>query len=278
MRTKSIQDVMLMYDEYKAGGILKDISKKYATDCGYLFRKYNLPRLTAGEKRMQIRSLNNEINYTFDKITNEIEAYIIGLYFADGTTTEGQVTIKLQKQDLEILKTIRDYIYPKQEIKEDEHSFIFKVSSIACVNNIRNFNVIKDRKQNNLLLPEVSNELFPHLLRGFFDGDGTVYFDKNLLRCNICSVSEIFLNVLNNKIIDLGFEEGVIRKESRVGKEYEFSTYISTAKFDMYRLTFNTSSKINSFYKLLYSNASIYLQVEELVQKTYVYQDQLIPY
>ena len=246
-----------MYSLYLCGWKVKDINNQFSTDCEYHFKKNGL-LLNTEERKINLSLQNTSIFYKFDKISNEIEAYIIGLYFGDGSFSQSQLKLTLHHADLNIIEKIRDYIKPDQPIINIGNSFKLVISNIGLVHNAKKLGLISNRKQNNILLPKVKKELFPHLLRGYFDADGSVFKDKTYLKCNICSISTHFLEDIKKKLTYFDIES-VINVEKRVGKVLKIPTGETIGNYNMGRLFIRDKSSLQNFYNILYNNATIYM-------------------
>ena len=90
-----------------------------------------------------------------------------------------------------------------------------------------------------------------------------MYYDKNYLRTNICSINQDFLldiqkELLNNNIYS------VINCEVREGKEYRVPQGVSTNCKNMYRLFVRRREDINKFYNYMYDNSTIHLTRKKL--------------
>ena len=45
-------------------------------------------------------------------------------------------------------------------------------------------------------IPNIPKNLIRHFIRGYFDGDGTIFMDRKYYKSNICSICENFLKEL----------------------------------------------------------------------------------
>jgi hypothetical protein len=129
----------------------------------------------------------------FQTIDNEAKAYWLGFIAADGCVTRGRLVIALSSVDHAHLKKFKTDIEStspvlKSEKKRDSaaknnpHSYIQKVSRIAIssrpmCDDLSRLGIV-ERKSKTLQFPtsdQVPNDLLRHFLRGYFDGDGSIY-------------------------------------------------------------------------------------------------------
>ena len=96
-------------------------------------------------------------------------------------------------------------------------------------------------------------------IRGYFDGDGSIFICGNkYLKCNICSPTIQILEDIQN-ILKENNIYSTINKENRIGKTLIIPTGTCIAKKDMYRLFIRRKEDIKKFYYFLYKDADIFL-------------------
>ena len=126
-------------------------------------------------------------NY-FETIETEKQAYILGFIYADGCvqefpTTSG-LTIEQLAQDVDILYQIKDELessYPlfeRTQKTNGKHRFRFYIYSKKLCSDLEKLGVVQ-RKSLILKFPFfIKDELLPHFIRGYFDGDGCIWNGK----------------------------------------------------------------------------------------------------
>lgn len=122
---------------------------------------------------------NSENDY-FEKIDTFDKAYFLGLIFADGNIMSkiGRMQISLSEDDQYILEKFNQYanfnttLY-KSHCESPKPRMALSVHSKKLVSDLIKHGV-KDRKSiNGTCIPStVPDELVPHFIRGYFDGDG----------------------------------------------------------------------------------------------------------
>lgn len=119
----------------------------------------------------------------FKNIDNEASAYFLGLIIADGNVfkkendsqnTQASISITLNSKDEYILEKFKEVLQLTNTITHDGRG----CSQIAVRSNIMAQDLKKygvtPRKSFLTFLPKVSIEVMPHLIRGVFDGDGSI--------------------------------------------------------------------------------------------------------
>ena len=124
-------------------------------------------------------------NY-FNKIDTEEKAYILGFIYADGCVTNHHLRFKVALKDIEILEKIKAALKSEHDIGVYVNNNGYAKGNKYCSLSMKNYQIEKDlamlgvypRKTKTLLFPiynQVPIELIRHFIRGFFDGDGSVY-------------------------------------------------------------------------------------------------------
>ena len=133
------------------------------------------------------KSLNNtscDIRF-FDTWTPDM-AYVLGFLFADGSINKRQtdVVIGLAIKDKVILKFIREamkstrkFWYREGHTDENGHkhqkSVYLTVGSKIIVNRLMELGMMPRKTYRDDPFPNVPDDMLPHFVRGYFDGDGT---------------------------------------------------------------------------------------------------------
>lgn len=127
----------------------------------------------------------------FNKINSEQSAYFLGLLYADGnvSSSDNRILIRLQERDKEILDKLNELIYLDRdrpllyERRKDKNptfsnTYCFSVQSSVMKRDLIKLGCHPNKKQT-LRFPtfdQVPREYMRHFLRGFFDGDGNIYY------------------------------------------------------------------------------------------------------
>lgn len=197
----------------------------------------------------------------FSVIDTEEKAYWCGFIMADGCVTiqedinSCELTIQLQKSDVGHLKKFNKSIGGNAEI-----TFFTQICSFtgkpteACrirfysqqlVHGLGQYGVIPCKSLIKQFPSNIPDSLMNHFIRGYFDGNGTIYTYQNNPRCSFATGSKDFVIGLQTYLWTHGFRCGKICKTH-----------------DAHVYTFAILEKdkgIYSFLKFIYNNSSIYL-------------------
>ncbi len=176
----------------------------------------------------------------------------MGYIASDGTVTP-QHTIRITSIDKEILDKIKNVI-DKELLVKNRHDPVNKKHNIRYKLEFHSYQITKDicrylqinsgKKSNKILFPDIKHDLQQHFIRGYFDGDGSIFYDKQYPRVSFTSGSLQFLESINTVYNNVGN----ILKDNRKNK---YTT-------ECYNLRFNGFRGINLLYDL-YNNATIYM-------------------
>ena len=138
-------------------------------------------------KRKYVYERNS--NY-FDEIDSFEKSYFLGLIYADGCNykNRGVFEIDLQERDEHILLSLKNaigyegplYHYDDSKRKASYQTMsCLQISDNHICESLEKHGVV-ERKSLVLKFPEFLNdELIPHFIRGYVDGDGCIYYSKN---------------------------------------------------------------------------------------------------
>ena len=192
---------------------------------------------------------------SFKKIDTEAKAYFLGLLYADGYNLSkyNTVGITLHNQDLDILKKIKNTFKIEQKIyniKSRNHSRL-TLANKELSHIFYNYGVV-DKKSYIIKFPredQVPNHLLPHFIRGYFDGDGSIWKRKNRpkdIGMTICGGGKDLIEGIYNF-----FTKNEIKCKIRI----KTKGYTQ----DFYYLDFHSNPPILLALKLMYKDATIYL-------------------
>ncbi len=145
-------------------------------------------------------------------------AYVLGFWFADGYMRhEKSYRILFTSSDYDLIIAIKEVLRSGHSVrktrgkksKKDEYQFIVFSKHLY-------FALLKlggeRRKSKTMIFPEVPTKFLPDFIRGYFDGDGSVFFTTYLhskthrmrteLRSNFTSGSMEFLERMKRILLD----------------------------------------------------------------------------
>ena len=253
----SKEDKELIIKDYYNGISVKELIVKHKTTkraVPKVLKEYDI-----NTKRKNHYILNE--NY-FEIIDTEHKAYWLGFIAADGCITKtNYFAISLKDEDLLLnLKSDLDYtgkIYKtKHQLGDDIYSRINFSSKKMC-DDLRKLGIHENKSLTYNELPNISEDLMPHFIRGYFDGDGSIYKDKRRktdFKFNIIATYDfcISLNLFLKNKIDY---DGKIHEHAKTGM-YFYNVYDNKA--------------VEKLYYYLYNNATIYLERKYNIWQTFL--------
>lgn len=153
-----------------------------------------------GFKR-EMRQREHYVNKDFFKKWTPEMAYIFGLFCSDGhvSSKKDYCTIHLHSKDKYILEKINEIVGSNYPIVDAKQGSLFRVyNKILCADLI-NLGCTP-RKSLNLRFPNVPSKYLSQFVRGFFDGDGSIHFNKpNTIKVSFVGTKE-FLKTMQFRI------------------------------------------------------------------------------
>jgi hypothetical protein len=242
---------------YNDGKSFSDISKIVNVPTTTVWRKIKNDVIIKekkfyGEKLRQYRIDEN----FFEKIDTKNKAYILGFLLADGHRCKNvkQIRLKLQEQDKEILEKIKIAMnydkplnYEKRKLITHQNTYSLIICNSKICDDLENFGIVKN-KTFDITIPNISDELFIDLFRGYFDGDGWIsIYDRKFILPELGIIGEYnFILSIKEKIKEL----------------YNIESYIKTDKRHDNRiksLVIRKLDDIRKIHQIMYANDSLSL-------------------
>lgn len=195
--------------------------------------------------------------FFFDKIDTEEKAYWLGFIYADGyLTNEYSVGIEIHEKDINHVEKFRQSLKAESTVK-----VYHKNSTFGPQTNCRF--VIRSKHMHSILLsyygsihktfeghfPKIDREdLVRHVIRGFFDGDGSITGepkDENHLFCP--------------QISFIGTKETLEYIENISGFSWSWGQRFPEKKTNNYQIGCGRVNDCISFLNFMYKDATIYL-------------------
>jgi intein/homing endonuclease len=187
-----------------------------------------------------------------EHILNEQDAYFLGFFMADGYNNEkeGRITISLAECDKEILVKFKDYFETNQSIlqqnrleKNHQNIVILNINDKEISKNLAIHGCVQN-KTFKTTFPKISTELIKHFIRGYFDGDGSIY------NCVVSFTgTESFLLDLNEEL----YKSTNINYSTIRTRHPERNNNIRETRYI-------GKNKVKEIYEYMYSDATIFLE------------------
>lgn len=262
--------------DYQQPQILNDIQIQEIINCYYtdkaidLAKKYGVSKSTIikiwmkhnnKDKTRRIYKLENE-NY-FETIDAPTKAYFLGFIGADGCTSKSNdknkmncIKISINKKDEKILSIFNNEIGTTKPISYRKSYATVEISSQKMFDDLGKLD-LHPRKTYANCIANIDRGLFSHLIRGYFDGDGSIMRKPNK-NCNTftytISISGYKTNL--SKIQDYLNSVNIFSRFTKDKRPYTENIY----EDDFGALTISNKNSIYCFLKLIYKDANdVYL-------------------
>lgn len=208
---KSLEDIARLY------GVSRVAIWKYCVTEGLVRRGRSEARLEA-QKKGKVPQSFFDINDNFFSNWSTEMAYVLGLIATDGCISKsGTVSLCINDKDLlEKVKLVMDSEHKICQSKHQEGLYCFHFARPLIVKDLAGIGILP-RKSLNIKFPAVPDAFLKDFIRGVFDGDGSVYFEKRSkrypLRTTFVSSSQEFIEKLEITLQQLGLPRRVIHKQ-----------------------------------------------------------------
>lgn len=177
----SIDEVKIMYDMYIDGFKAEEIANIYGFNRASVYNLFDKYGFALDLDKHRKYSVNDTY---FDKIDTSNKAYCLGFLWADGhnNTKKGIVEMRLQETDKHILQDIsrdmqndRPLYFVTDNKLNHQDAYRMYITSRRISNSLLNYGMSSNKTYILEWPKNLDDELIPHFLRGFTDGDGSIY-------------------------------------------------------------------------------------------------------
>ena len=188
----------------------------------------------------------NMKEHFFQEIDEEAKAYFLGLLISDGnvfkdnTGRQASISITLDLKDEYMLEKFKEVLQANTSVGHDGRGCgQIAVRSNIMAEDLAKYGVVP-RKSYNTYLPLISKEMMPHLIRGIFDGDGSIIAKPNpnndghnrfLHSISFCGTHQLMEDISNYILENLGIKTAVYDYKDRNLSELEIQNIDNVAKF-----------------------------------------------
>jgi LAGLIDADG-like domain len=169
-------------EQYRDGRTAREILQSIPFKTGKTV--YDVLERRGVERRTGLADYKTYDESVFAVVDSPAKAYWLGVLITDGYVVEagraGSPQVGLQMCDREAAEGFRDFVGSKNAVLRIEpragnHQPMYRAvcNSRHMADDLARFGVVP-RKSHKTFLPILDEALMPHLLRGLFDGDGTV--------------------------------------------------------------------------------------------------------
>lgn len=268
---KDVENIIL---RYKNGECARKIYLDYKDKVGCEETIINVLKREGVEIRP--RGLSTFLNKDYFRIIDtEDKAYYLGLLLADGNVYEHKnkkhytISISLKLQDKYILDSLCEFINSASKVhvyerknkkyKTIDKSYMaqYSVQSSAMAYDLIKLGVVPKKSLIAELTDLVPEHLYHHYLRGYFDGNGSVYITKKDNKIHFAFYG-------NHKILHQ------IKQKLKECISINDNKITDQKKANVSLMSFSSKKDIINFYNYIYNNANYYLQRKKNIFDEYL--------
>jgi len=261
---------------------LQDIAGEFnctRQNISHLMKKFGIDRRQRSEARViAIKQGKFGDVFYYDDINDHFfadwsagMAWVLGVIYTDGCLIRGKTSwrVDISSMDAELLNKIKNLMGSDkplptrvQSYDKSKQIYYFQFHREKLINDLINIGLV-ERKSLVMKFPDVPYDHVRHFIRGCWDGDGSVYIDKNgVLRANYISGSYGFINLLVMQLYKIGITQRRLSvhltydERAKLLNEYPPGLYPltihKTTDSNAYYITFQRDDRMRLFYDYLY--------------------------
>lgn len=230
-----------------------------------MLEKHGIQKSVSQAKRKY--SLNEDY---FDEIDTPNKAYILGFLYADGYNNRinNTVVLSLNREDREILEKISKEVGSTKPLFEsnytpddgvERHMLILAMASKHMCESVEKWGLTQNKTFTITFPNFLEDELIPHFIRGYFDGDGCACstFDKGRPRFQITLMSS---TQFCNGLIDYLETQNIHFHINQPLRKSEKNKIVRSGN----------NKELPKFINLIYKDADLYLERKKNKCLTYL--------
>ncbi len=148
-----------------------------------------------------VKPLKYSINEHFFNKWSKSMSYFLGWLFSDGNVSKEKrnFSLHINSKDLHILEVFKGYLKSNHPINIRNNSVMLRIHSKIMCEKLVELGCIP-QKSLSVNFPEIPNRYLSHFVRGVFDGDGSIHFNKpNTIKVSVVG-SKSFIETLRNML------------------------------------------------------------------------------
>lgn len=196
----------------------------------------------------------------FCQIDTQEKAYVLGFFYADGHTSKKQYTVNFTSKDIQILQDISCVMkstYPIRSItqspskkgknKTTSYYNVITASSIHLSEHLKKMIGVNKSLTFFDFTKYVPKHLHRHYLRGYFDGDGSIYICQDRPVIQFTSGNQKNIDLCTKILFENGITKNIIKTYQR-------------KKESVYYCKLCCGLRLAKLYDYFYDDATIYLK------------------
>lgn len=171
-------ETQYLKDNYESGST-SEISHKLSRPLHAIHMKANSLGLKRNKDAIfleQSRARTKCSNHDYFKTWSPNMAYVLGMWFADGTVSGNSnvISLSLHKRDKDIIESIKNELKFNGKLIKDKNNYKMSIGSSSLHDDLISLGCIPNKSYICSMPIGIPKELVSHFIRGNFDGDGCV--------------------------------------------------------------------------------------------------------
>lgn len=236
---KSLEDIARLYGSSRVA-VWKYCKSEHITRRGR-----SDARLEA-QKRGKVPQSYFDIDENFFSKWSPEMAYVLGLIATDGCISRSGA-VSLCVNDKELLEKVRLVMGSEHIIKSHKHQealYGFRFTRKKLTADLKKLGILP-KKSLTIGFPDVPDAFLVDFIRGVFDGDGSVFFEKRSLklplRASFISGSKDFIETLESKLMALGMPKRTIYQHKTKNAVSYMIRYAHANSIKLFNLLYNSN-------------------------------------
>lgn len=236
-RTLDTPDIIMLYQNGMSTTEIADLANVSTRYIRLLLNKHNVQMRPIGSWKRKYT-----LNEHYFKTWSNNMAYILGFFIADGTVASKGQFISIAQKEKYILENIKKEMGSNHPIYQNKNTgvYILNLNSKILKNDLIEIHGVKPNKSSSIKYPYVPKKYINHFIRGYFDGDGFIKYQKYFV--SFVGGSKDFMLDLKKEIENQGLETNFT----------EHDTY--------YRVYVSGRRTIRLFSNWIYKDKGLYLK------------------
>lgn len=166
--------------KYLSGKTIKELEKEYGVFDSVIKRSLNDTNTKTRTNSESHTKYPCNYNY-FNFIDNYNKAYLLGFICADGwTTNRNEVGIAVKIDDKNLIEFFAKELESQKPFTIKENAIELRLQNEKLYKTLENYGIIPNKSlvlniENVIQKANITNDLIPAFLLGYFDGDGGIY-------------------------------------------------------------------------------------------------------
>lgn len=184
----------------------------------------------------------------FDNIDTPSKAYVLGYLIADGSITQHHsIRLEAAERDREIVEYVSSQICSNAKIhisdRGEKGRFVYcYIGASDMYSSMSKWGLIRKKQGANLHFPQLGDGLMPYFIRGYFDGDGSVFVTGGNIKVSICAEKRQAFD-LERILLDQGILDNGVKNV------IDMSPYGA----NIFNVRIETSRRVRLFFNYIYS-------------------------